>query len=103
MSEVLETLIDTVADALSDTCDMDVSWHQYAKAAIDAILHTLPHLGLRIVPVEAAEHDVINAMYYAITSYESQTSIGYSPDGIKSACMAFNDYLMSNASDVLEG
>jgi hypothetical protein len=27
-----------VADTLQDTCDMDVSWHQYATAVIDKLL-----------------------------------------------------------------
>jgi hypothetical protein len=33
-----EEAIDLVSDALSDACDMDVTWAQYARAAVDALV-----------------------------------------------------------------
>lgn len=35
-----EELIDEIAEVMQDTCDMDVSWHQYATAAIDHLIKT---------------------------------------------------------------
>ena len=33
-AERREDLVDAIADKLSDTCDLDVGWHDYARAVV---------------------------------------------------------------------
>jgi len=32
-----EDLLDEIAEALSDTCDLDVGWHRYAEAVLKVL------------------------------------------------------------------
>jgi hypothetical protein len=45
-TERRENLVDAIADKLSDTCDLDVGWHDYGRAVVELLERLLEPFGL---------------------------------------------------------